>query len=391
MGFLKKRLKRVTSMGLALLLSASALPSTAFAASDSTSTLSEVTAKYIDAENGKEIIQPETYSVTHEEKSPQEIENYTYADYVEGVEYIYSHKDLTYIIGYPDESVRPDASMTRAEAATVFCRLYDGEYPEFERRMSNGTFEDVKTGDWFYKEVETLYNIGIVDGTDEHKFAPDAPVSRAEFAVMAARFANLDYEGGNIFDDVPNGHWAYSYINAAANAGWVKGYPDGSFRPDEPISRAEVVRLVNGMVNRSVTLDKLKELGVECPYNDLVENHWGYCDLMEATVPHSAEEWHGLSYNDGIYNIIVEKFVDQNGVELAESITTAGKEEVSPKAIPAYEYRGYIRTITYQYTNGDAIPSIEKTANVKIANVGDTLTYTVKLSNNKSASSAWLC
>ena len=175
MGFLKKRFKRVTSMGLALLLSASALPSTAFASSDST--LAEVTAKYIDAENGKEIVEPETYSVTHEEKSPQEIENYTYVDYAESVEYIYSHKDLTYIIGYPDESVRPDASMTRAEAATVFYRLYDGEYPEFERRMSNGTFEDVKTDCWFYKEVETLYNIGIVDGTDEHKFSPDAPVT----------------------------------------------------------------------------------------------------------------------------------------------------------------------------------------------------------------------
>ena len=147
MGFLKKRFKRVTSMGLALLLSASALPSTAFASSDST--LAEVTAKYIDAENGKEIVEPETYSVTHEEKSPQEIENYTYVDYAESVEYIYSHKDLTYIIGYPDESVRPDASMTRAEAATVFYRLYDGEYPEFERRMSNGTFEDVKTDCWF--------------------------------------------------------------------------------------------------------------------------------------------------------------------------------------------------------------------------------------------------
>ena len=389
MDFLKKRLKRVTSMGLALLLSSSAFPVTAFAASDSTSTLSEVTAKYIDAENGKEIAEQETYSVTHEEKSPQEIENYTYADYVEGVEYIYSHKDLTYIIGYPDESVRPDASMTRAEAATVFCRLYDGEYPEFERRMSNGTFEDVKTGDWFYKEVETLYNIGIVEGTDEHKFSPDEPVTRAEFAVMAARFANLDYKGGNIFEDVPAGHWAYSYINAAANAGWVKGYPDGSFRPDEPISRAEVVTLVNGVINRSITLGKLKELGVECPYNDLVEKHWSYCDLMEATVPHSAEEWHGLSYNDGIYNIIVEKFVDQNGVELAESVTTEGKEEVSPKAIPAYEYRGYIRTITYQYTNGDAIPSIEKTADVQTANVGDTLTYTVKLTNGEAASSAW--
>ena len=386
---MRKNLKRLTSMALALILSASAFPVTAFGASDSTSTLAEVTAKFIDAENGKEIIQPETYSVTHEEKSPQEIENYTYVDYAESVEYVYSHKDLTYIIGYPDESVRPDASMTRAEAATVFYRLYDGEYPAFTHRMSNGTFEDVKTDYWFYKEVETLYNIGIVDGTEEHKFSPDEPVTRAEFAVMAARFADLDYTGGNIFDDVPNGHWAYSYINAAANAGWVEGYPDGSFRPDEPISRAEVVRLVNGVINRSITLDKLKELGVECPYNDLAEKHWSYCDLMEATIPHSAEEWHGLSYNDGNYNIIIEKFVDQDGKELAEAVTTAGKEETSPKAIPAYEYRGYIRTVVYQYTNGDAIPSIEKTADVQTANVGDTLTYTVKLTNDEAASSAW--
>ena len=109
-------------MGLALLMAASALPATAFAASDSTSTLDEVTAKYIDAENGVEIIQPETYSVTHEEKSPQEIENYTYVDYTESVEYVYSHKDLTYIVGYPDESVRPDASMTRAEAKIYLFR-----------------------------------------------------------------------------------------------------------------------------------------------------------------------------------------------------------------------------------------------------------------------------
>ena len=386
---MKQYAKRILSAGLALLMAASALPVTAFAASDNGSTLAEVTAKYIDAENGKEIAEQETYSVTHEERQPQEIENYTYVDYTENVEYIYSHKDLTYIIGYPDESVRPDASMTRAEAATVFYRLYDGVYPEFERRMSGSTFEDVETSHWFYKEVETLYNIGIVDGTEEHKFAPDAPVTRAEFAVMAAKFANLDYEGGNIFEDVPAGHWAYSYINAAANVGWVEGYPDGSFRPDEPISRAEVVRLVNGMINRNVTLGKLKELGVKCPYNDLVETHWGYCDLMEATVPHSAEEWHGLSYNDGIYNIIVEKFVDQNGKELAEAVTTAGKEESSPKSIPAYEYRGYIRTVVYQYTNGDAIPSIEKTADVQTANVGDTLTYTVKLTNGEAATSAW--
>lgn len=387
MAFLKERFKRVTSMGLALLLAVSAFPSAAFAASEST--LAEVTAKFLDAENGKEITAPETYRVTHEEKSPQEIENYTYVDYTESVEYVYSHKDLTYIIGYPDESVRADAPMTRAEAATVFYRLYDGEYPAFTRRMSGSTFEDVKTGLWFYKEVETLYNSGIVDGTGEHTFSPDEPVTRAEFAVMAARFAGLDYKGGNVFDDVPVGHWAYSYINAAANAGWVEGYPDGSFRPDEPISRAEVVRLVNGMINRSVMLDKLKALGIQCPYNDLPETHWGYCDLMEATVSHSAEEWHGLSYCDGKYNIIVEKFVDASGKELAETVTTAGKAETAPKSIPVYEYRGYIRTVVYQYTNGDAIPSIEKTANVTTANVGDTLIYEVKLTNDKAASSAW--
>ena len=204
---MKQYAKRVLSAGLALLLSASALPVSAFAASDSTSTLADVTAKYIDAENGKEVAESETYSVTHEERQPQEIENYTYVDYTESVEYIYSHKDLTYIVGYPDESVRPDASMTRAEDVTVFYRLYGGEYPAFQRRMSNGTFEDVKTDYWFYKEVETLYNIGIVDGTEEHKFSPDEPVTRAEFAVMAAKFANLDYEGGNIFEDVPAGHW----------------------------------------------------------------------------------------------------------------------------------------------------------------------------------------
>ena len=120
---MKQYAKRVLSAGLALLLSTSVFPVTAFASSDST--LAEVTAKYIDAENGMEIIQPETYSVTHEERQPQEIENYTYVDYAESIEYIYSHKDLTYIVGYPDESVRPDASMTRAEAATVFYRLYD--------------------------------------------------------------------------------------------------------------------------------------------------------------------------------------------------------------------------------------------------------------------------
>ena len=149
------------------------------------------------------------------------------------------------------------------------------------------------------------------------------------------------------------------------------------------------MRLVNGMINRSVTLDKLKELGVKCPYNDLAEKHWGYCGLMEATVPHSAEEWHGLSYHDGKYNIIIEKFVDSGGRELAETVTTAGRPRLPPGPFPPMSTAAISARSPINTRTGMQSPPSKKTANVKTANVGDTLTYTVKLSNDKAASSAW--
>lgn len=382
-------IKRITSAGLSLAMAATIIPSSFAVSTKSASTLFSVTAKYLDAENGKEIAKKQTYSVTHEEKSPQTITNYTYADYTESVEYVYSHKDLTYIIGYPDKGVHPNGDLTRAEAAMIFYRLYDGDYPSFTRRMSNGTFKDVSAKNWFYEPVETLYNIGLLEGKSKDTFAPNAPISRAEFAALAARFQNLKYTSGKVFSDVEKGHWAYSYINAASEAGWIQGYPDGTFRPDKEITRTETVTLVNSMINRTVTREKLKALHVRNPYNDLAESFWGYTDLMEATVSHTAEEWHDAKYNDGKYNIIVEKFVDMSGKEIAKSVTTAGKAESAPKSIPAYEYRGYICTITYQYSTGDALPSIEKTASVKDAKVGDEITYTIKLANDKKASSAW--
>lgn len=341
-------IKRIISAGLSLAMAATIIPNSFAVSTQSASTLSSVTAKYLDAENGKEIAKKQTYSVTHEEKSPQTITNYTYADYTESVEYVYSHKDLTYIIGYPDKGVHPNGDLTRAEAAMIFYRLYDGDYPSFTRRMSNGTFKDVSAKNWFYEPVETLYNIGLLEGKSKDSFAPNAPISRAEFAVLAARFQNLKYTSDKVFSDVEKGHWAYSYINAASEAGWIQGYPDGTFRPDKEITRTETVKLVNSMINRTVTREKLKALNVRNPYNDLAESFWGYTDLMEATVSHTAEEWHDAKYNDGKYNIIVEKFVDTNGKEIAKSVTTAGKAESAPKSIPAYEYRGYIRTITYK-------------------------------------------
>ena len=172
-------IKRITSAGLSLAMAATVIPSSFAVSTKSASTLSSVTAKYLDAENGKEIVQKQTYSVTHEEKSPQTITNYTYADYTESVEYVYSHKDLTYIIGYPDKGVRPNGDLTRAEAAMIFYRLYDGDYPSFTRRMSNGTFKDVSAKNWFYEPVETLYNIGLLEGKSKDTFVPNAPISRA--------------------------------------------------------------------------------------------------------------------------------------------------------------------------------------------------------------------
>ena len=186
-------IKRITSAGLSLAMIATIIPSSFAVSTKSASTLSSVTAKYLDAENGKEIAEKQTYSVTHEKKSPQTITNYTYTDYTESVEYIYSHKDLTYIIGYPDKGVHPNGDLTRAEAAMIFYRLYDGDYPSFTRRMSNSTFKDVSAKNWFYEPVEMLYNIGLLEGKSKDTFVPNAPISRAEFAVLSARFQNLKY------------------------------------------------------------------------------------------------------------------------------------------------------------------------------------------------------
>lgn len=354
------------------------------------SSLANVTESYVDAANGKKISQDTSYSVTHEQKSPQEIANYTYVDYTESVERVFSHKDLNYIYGYPDRTVRPDRFMSRGEAAAVFFRLYDGVYPNMQYRMSNTTFSDLSTSAWFYKEVETLYNIGVIQDEDgSHKFRGNESITRAEFATWAARWANLPYSTGMNFSDVPVGYWAYGDINAASAAGWIDGYPDGTFRPDNFIQRSEVTKLVNGVVNRSITVEELNKLGVRNPYTDLSTNHWAYAQIMEATVQHNGADWHGTNYHDGKFNVIIETFVDGEGKEIAQSITSNGKAESPTRQIGGYDYIGYIRHITYVYNKGDAAPTITKTANVKESYVGGEIEYTVTLGNKSDAKAAW--
>ena len=224
-----KRIQRLTTLALACALMLSLLPmAVPKAGAASTSTLSNVTESYVDASDGTQISKDETYSVTHKERTPQKIADYTYQDYSESVERVYSHKDISYIYGYPDKTVRPDRPMTRGEAAAVFYRLYDGQYPSAKRTMSPQTFSDLSTDLWCYKEIELLYSIGSIDGYGDGTFRPNAPVTRAEFAALAARWAGLDRSNDAKFSDVTTSHWAYGEINAAAAAGWVDGYPDGT-------------------------------------------------------------------------------------------------------------------------------------------------------------------
>ena len=189
-----KRIQRLTTLALACALMLSLLPmAVPKAGAASTSTLSNVTESYVDASDGTQISKDETYSVTHKERTPQKIADYTYQDYSESVERVYSHKDISYIYGYPDKTVRPDRPMTRGEAAAVFYRLYDGQYPSAKRTMSPQTFSDLSTDLWCYKEIELLYSIGSIDGYGDGTFRPNASVTRAEFAALAARWAGLDY------------------------------------------------------------------------------------------------------------------------------------------------------------------------------------------------------
>lgn len=376
--------KKIISLLLAVLLLFGCVPFSALAIEQSDpNTLTEI---YLNEATGKEFSEPRT-SKTIEAKTPQAVKGYVYADsYVEQTEHIYSKDDLTYLLGYPDKTVKGERYLSRAEAAAIFYRLYDGYYPKFTQNMSKDTFRDVSPKAWYYKEVETLYNIGIIDGYKDGTFKPNEPVTRGEFAKLAVAFADLTRTDKVVFSDVQTGHWAYQYVSAAYEAGWLKGYADGTYRPDKDISRSETVTMVNQVINRTVTLARLKELGVVNPYTDLVESYWAYCDLISATVKHTAADWHDISYNDGNLNVIVERYVDENGNEIAEKTTAQGKENTAPKAFEKYGYLGYITTITYTFKKGSAEMSVTKSADKSTAKVGDKIVYTVTASNAVASS-----
>lgn len=186
-----------------------------------------------------------------------------------------------YISGYPDGTVGPDKTITRAEAATMFYNLLA------DKNGDTKAFTDVPANQWYAKAVMTLAGKGVISGYPDGTFKPNAPITRAEFVTMAMNFANAGKGTACSFPDVPQNMWYYGAIAGATQNGWISGYPEGTFGPDRYITRAEVTSVINRMENRaadmSFMMEHLKELRT---FSDLSFGHWAYGSMMEAANGH---------------------------------------------------------------------------------------------------------
>ncbi len=193
---------------------------------------------------------------------------------------------FAYVIGYDDDTVRPLNNITRAEAATIFFRLMTDEYRAANWSTTN-SFSDVNAGDWYNNAVSTCANAGVLKGYEDGTFRPKAPITRAEFAAMAAGFMDesITDEGTGDFSDTAD-HWAAAAIRRAAKAGWVTG-SGNKFNPNEKITRAEVMTIVNRMLDR--TPDKDHMLPTMKKWTDNPEDAWYYEAVQEATNEHDYE------------------------------------------------------------------------------------------------------
>lgn len=188
-----------------------------------------------------------------------------------------------YIVGYEDGTIRPNGHITRAEAATVFFRLLTDEARD-ANLTDRSPYPDVSAGAWYNKAVATLSRMGILSGYEDGRFRPNATVTRAEFAAMAARFDTEAKPVDTPFTDL-TGCWAADEIAKAYGKGWVNGYGDNTFRPNGPITRAEAVTLINRVLRRLPETDK-DLLPDERTWPDNPETFWGYLALQEASNSH---------------------------------------------------------------------------------------------------------
>ena len=191
---------------------------------------------------------------------------------------------FAYIIGYPDGTVQPNGQITRAEATTIFFRLLTDESRDANLTRTNN-YADVAADAWYNTAVSTMTKAGIVDGYPDGTFRPDAPITRAEMAKIISLFAKLD-KSESRFSDIA-GHWAEAYIRLAAGNGWIEGYPDGTFGPQRNITRAETATMINRVLDRVPSEEsRLLSRDVMQIWPDSNPSDWFYLAMQEATNSH---------------------------------------------------------------------------------------------------------
>ena len=228
--------------------------------------------------------------------------------YVNGVlkaiEVLNKEIHFNYVIGYTDGTIRPSNNISRAEVATIFFRLLTDEArTQYDKTTSS--FSDIKDGAWCCRAVSTLTNMGIIKGYTDGTFQPNKSITRAELATIIARFAKLDVNT-KTFSDI-NGHWAQKNIELAAGNGWINGYEDGTFRPNNNITRAETFAMINRVLDRQTesVSDLLPTSEMNMWSDNLNENAWYYKDVQEATNYHKCDR-----VGDSVYEKWTEKVPD---------------------------------------------------------------------------------
>lgn len=204
---------------------------------------------------------------------------------------------IQYLFGYPEGTFGPENNMTRAEVAQMFYNLLLDQDVTITK-----TFNDVPANAWYTKAVNTLASLGVVSGVGNGDFEPERSITRAEFTSIAMKFAEGKTGGTNIFSDVKSTDWFYRAVVNSTQYGWIHGYGDGTFRPNNPITRVEVTAIVNNMLGREADVDFVTEHYDELNhFSDLEVSHWGYYHIVEATNDHdytkpsSGENWTKLN------------------------------------------------------------------------------------------------
>jgi predicted outer membrane repeat protein len=207
---------------------------------------------------------------------------------------------IWYVRGFPDGEFKPANAITRAEIAMMLWRLIDSDAKDAPQA---NRFEDVRTGSWYAQAVNYLASGDILRGYEDGTFRPNNPITRAELTAVMSRFFEIEENGTANFSDVDSTHWAVIYINNAHSRGWIEGFPDGTFRPNNATNRAEAVTLINRVIERvpnPVTINYQLEnylydlIEVDRLFTDITNAHWAFYHIMEAAIEHDFDTEDGL-------------------------------------------------------------------------------------------------